>query len=763
MSGSFLNFTESINAKDFSTSNSNGSASVVETERRADVEFKIATKPSSFIKAIDSTIKSFPTYLSDFAQPESGNNAGYFGWFVSVSDDGHTILVSDYSADGNSLTENGALWCFEYSGGSWSQKGSTIYGPVASGHLGEVLHLSGDGNTIYAGSNRNELTALYIYTYDNSTSNWNTAQTISGTWKGQIRSNYDGTIFIASQPEYYLPTSEEGRAIIYEYSDGSWSQKGSEIIGEQSGSLLHGVAMTPDGTKIAISERRRGRFKVFTYNTSTSDWDQKGSTLREFDNGDETRSIDLSDDANTLAVGAYDDDTNGLDGNGSIKIYIYVTDWTLVKTISGDQSFDFIAYEAISLSGDGTTVGFSERHASSSNLARIRVFRLVNSVWTEIYTNTIDYDGSNSGITCKMSRDKSTIISHYRDTDNSNYRTLYLAHSYDNGYGYYANTDTTTPVSYKSIRLMPSSNPKSGYLDLITDENENFEMKVRGNATIDTLTVNGTSTFTGELVASTATLDTLTVNRIGINKADPQHALDVVGHIRLGSTGADRLIFNNTTTGDIADVDAIVDGANGGSWGVRTKVDGGSLTEKLRINNLGAIGIAGANYGTSGQVLTSGGTSGSVSWANPSLLSYIFIRMSASQALLYDVAYNKLLLNTVVTQDPSSNITLATSPNIGRISFANAGTYKIDFMFSADADSNNRVTAIAQLRKNGTFVEPLECYAYCRNISEGENTANITAILDFSTNDYIEIWVRRNSSNGATALNKTGIAIMKIA
>ena len=86
-----------------------------------------------------------------------------------------------------------------------------------------------------------------------------------------------------------------------------------------------------------------------------------------------------------------------------------------------------------------------------------------------------------------MSRDKSTIISHYRDTDNSNYRTIYLAHSYNNGYGYYANTDTTTPVSYKSIRLMPSTNPKSGYLDLITDENENFEMKVRGDATLDTL------------------------------------------------------------------------------------------------------------------------------------------------------------------------------------------------------------------------------------------------------------------------------------
>jgi hypothetical protein len=53
---------------------------------------------------------------------------------------------------------------------------------------------------------------------------------------------------------------------------------------------------------------------------------------------------------------------------------------------------------------------------------------------------------------------------------------------------------------------------------------------------------------------------------------------------------------------DIADVDTIVDGTDGGIWGVRTRVNGGSLTEKLRINNVGAIGLGGANYGASGQV-----------------------------------------------------------------------------------------------------------------------------------------------------------------
>ena len=40
--------------------------------------------------------------------------------------------------------------------------------------------------------------------------------------------------------------------------------------------------------------------------------------------------------------------------------------------------------------------------------------------------------------------------------------------------------------------------------------------------------------------------------------------------------------------------------------------------ERIRLGTAGQIGIAGANYGTSGQVLTSQGASSAVQWATPS-------------------------------------------------------------------------------------------------------------------------------------------------
>ena len=60
-------------------------------------------------------------------------------------------------------------------------------------------------------------------------------------------------------------------------------------------------------------------------------------------------------------------------------------------------------------------------------------------------------------------------------------------------------------------------------------------------------------------------------------------------------------------------------------------------TEEFRIGPAGQLGIQGANYGTSGQVLTSGGASASPSWATPTsgmtLLGTLDTTTGSSQSL----------------------------------------------------------------------------------------------------------------------------------
>jgi hypothetical protein len=80
----------------------------------------------------------------------SGASGGsYFGWSVSLADDGSTALVGGPSDNG----EAGAAWLFARSGTSWTQSRAKLTGSGAAGagDLGYDVTLSADGKTALAG------------------------------------------------------------------------------------------------------------------------------------------------------------------------------------------------------------------------------------------------------------------------------------------------------------------------------------------------------------------------------------------------------------------------------------------------------------------------------------------------------------------------------------------------------------------------------------------------------------------------------------
>ncbi len=107
-----------------------------------------------------------------------------------------------------------------------------------------------------------------------------------------------------------------------------------------------------------------------------------------------------------------------------------------------------------------------------------------------------------------------------------------------------------------------------------------------------------------------------------------------IGKVNIGSSYSNspnsegvalgQLIFGHGTNAS----GPIVEGSAGGSWSTNNlpsqlkfytvPASSTTQTERLRISKDGALGIGGANYGTSGQVLTSGGTSAAPSWTAPS-------------------------------------------------------------------------------------------------------------------------------------------------
>jgi len=84
------------------------------------------------------------------------------------------------------------------------------------------------------------------------------------------------------------------------------------------------------------------------------------------------------------------------------------------------------------------------------------------------------------------------------------------------------------------------------------------------------------------------------------------------------------LTFQNNTglLVDMANITAYLNSSSGGDLVFSTaQITSGTMTERLRINSYGAIGLAGSsssNYGTPGQVLTTNGQGGAVYWSTAS-------------------------------------------------------------------------------------------------------------------------------------------------
>jgi hypothetical protein len=118
---------------------------------------------------------------------------------------------------------------------------------------------------------------------------------------------------------------------------------------------------------------------------------------------------------------------------------------------------------------------------------------------------------------------------------------------------------------------------------------------------------------------------------------------------------------------------------NGGStaewlFGQRTSTDhefristqvAGSETERLRIGTAGQIGIAGANYGTSGQVLTSNGSGSAPSWTTITALTAATAASATGTAVDFTSIPSSVKRITVIIDSVSLNSTDTIAVQLG--------------------------------------------------------------------------------------------------
>ena len=140
---------------------------------------------------------------------------------------------------------------------------------------------------------------------------------------------------------------------------------------------------------------------------------------------------------------------------------------------------------------------------------------------------------------------------------------------------------------------------------------------------------------------------------------------------------------------------------------------GGS--EKIRISSSGQIGIGGANYGTAGQVLTSGGSGGAVSW---STVSGTTINNNADNRVITGSgAANTLNGESTLTYDASLLNITSTTQGLG-LRLTNTGNEYTNIQFDAARTSANAALGIINAKWNNNH-EVAAIY-----LTAGDDTTN---------------------------------------
>jgi len=354
------------------------------------------------------------------------------GYSVAISGDGNTAAVGG-PLDTGSI---GAVWVYTRSNGTWTQQGNKVLASVEAGsaYFGWSVALSGDGNTMLVGGpfDSNFQGAAWVFTRTNgvwtqqgnklvgtgSVANTNPPEVLEGY---SVALSNDGNTAIIGGP---IDNGNIGAAWIFTRSNGTWTQKGSKLVGSGAvGSAVAqgiSVAMSGDGNTALVGgtydNGAVGAAWVFVNNNGN--WTQQGSKLvgnLQVGTPAEGNSLALSSDGNTAVIGG-SQDTGSL---GAVWVFTRTNGvWTqqgnkLVGT-GYSQGSAVAEGSCVGLSSDGNTLligGGSE----SFGVGATWIFSRANGTWSQqgsklVGQGYVSPPIAQGGTSCGLSNDGLTAL-----------------------------------------------------------------------------------------------------------------------------------------------------------------------------------------------------------------------------------------------------------------------------------------------------------------------------------------------------------------
>ena len=315
-----------------------------------------------------------------------------------------TIAIGAIFNDGNG-TNSGQVRIYTWDGKKWVQKGQDINGEQAEDRSGWSVSMP-DSNTVAIGSPQNDGNGknsghVRIYTWNTNGKAWvQKGQIIEGE-RAEDQSGWSVSMSDSNTVAIGAPLNDEngknsGRVKIYSWNGKTWLQKGQDIDGETKGDEFGWSISMSDSNTVAIAAIKNngngsesGHVQIYSWNGTI--WLQKGNNIIGEATGDRSGfSIDMPN-ANTVAIGARENDGNG-EKSGHVRIYVWNgIKWIQkVKDIDGKATND-LSGTSVSMPTENTVaIGAIWNDGNGENSGHVRVFEICKSTITTIKIATCD-------------------------------------------------------------------------------------------------------------------------------------------------------------------------------------------------------------------------------------------------------------------------------------------------------------------------------------------------------------------------------------
>lgn len=212
----------------------------------------------------------------------------------------------------------------------------------------------------------------------------------------------------------------ESRVKTYQLLNGIWTAIGNTINNPNNlDDFGTSLTLNSSGNILAIgatqtySNQTNKEGYVNVYELVSNNWMLKGSSIIGSHNGSAFgKSVSVNDDGDILAIGAPSDNTNGTD-NGACKVYKFISgNWTLMNpVILGTNNFDNFGH-AVSLSGDGSTIGVTAPNwvSSGSPIGQIKVYKNISGSWVLLGNPINGLNPSDGSLSIALNYDGNKVV-----------------------------------------------------------------------------------------------------------------------------------------------------------------------------------------------------------------------------------------------------------------------------------------------------------------------------------------------------------------